>query len=497
MNFSCAHTKTSEVSSIVTHYPQLGGFMEAVPAYEKPSFGVYNFRHQDDIVVLQEEATKLIDKIQRNTASRVRVLNTWTDAKENVGEIQIVNNVQISGALYTIFLPPMWNKKMDAPVVISGNGSGRSNNYRLFKEASSFLPELIAKFSKSGKALIGVYSNVGGRESQGMDTESLESFGKFVDFISDNGGNREKILTWGVSRGGFNALLWASNPLKQNYKVVLAVSESGAFSYGAILTQDKYTYPVHYLNYPGQPRDHRKKLELWTGLSDFKLADEMIANIAAKLKSVDIIISGAGHDGGIPFDEFLNFEKLLTKQAINFESHLVFGDKGHGSFLPTRKKFEQYLSKFFEGEKPVLSGRRVFYELIEKYQEDLGPCRKHIPVTFAVPRYIKASESFTFKVCSPGNLQISVVRKSHSGEQLEHVKWETRQESCRSFSSKESLETDKFKWEIEASSGSTKYRLPNATEFWTQVHDAIDFEPLYKNVNLWRSFGSHLACPIP
>src|SRR5579859_1157208 len=110
---------------ITTNFPFVGGTIASLPFRFFPNigYGDYSNAETDPVAVPASERDAVLAKVQAQLPAGMSVvsLNTWSDAKENANTVQVVNNVPISGATYTIILPPQWNKSAKMPVLLSGN----------------------------------------------------------------------------------------------------------------------------------------------------------------------------------------------------------------------------------------------------------------------------------------------------------------------------------------------------------------------------------------
>ena len=121
-----------EYACAVTHYPEVGD-CEAAPDDElEVAYTVYNNRENDPIAVTPEDVALVAGMVEASTGVEIVILNAWADVEAGSDAVQIVNNIPIEGALYTVVLPIGWAPDGSYPVVLSGNGAGTSNNNRLY-----------------------------------------------------------------------------------------------------------------------------------------------------------------------------------------------------------------------------------------------------------------------------------------------------------------------------------------------------------------------------
>lgn len=312
-----------------------------------PTYGDYSNMETDPAAITAQERDAALAEMQKAVPQGISVvtLNKWDDAKEGVNAIQIVNNVPIKGATYTIFLPAHWSKKNKIPVLLSGNGAGIGNNQRLWKQKGHEGVQLVGKASDKGHSgLILAYSNCGGTESQGVDEHTYKSVGAFFDFIAQNGGDPQQAIMAGGSRGGGTALMWAINPLKFYYNAMAVFADIPPTAYGFLSQRDVQTYPnLGYIyelishdpsaykygnsNGPGKPT--QPFLAALIGSPDPAGADaKSPIGMAEGLKGKILVIGRGTHDAFFPLREFLAFDHHLTELNITHSTVITLG-QGH------------------------------------------------------------------------------------------------------------------------------------------------------------------------
>ncbi|KAB2857437.1 MAG: acetylxylan esterase, partial [Anaerolineae bacterium] len=228
-----------------THYPAFGD-CEAAPNNEVTvAYGVYNNRENDPVAVPAETVTATAEAITASVGVGVRVVNNWAEVQSGSDVLQIVNNVPVEGALYTIFLPVGWTPDGSYPVALSGNGAGTSNNQRFYMGQELDAPLIVARSTQNGSSgVILAMSNAGGTESQGIDEVTYRSVEAFFKWVEANaGGDPERLVTAGASRGGGSALMWAINPLGLDYTVRGVFADVPPTQYGTLTQRSPLTYP--------------------------------------------------------------------------------------------------------------------------------------------------------------------------------------------------------------------------------------------------------------
>ncbi len=331
---------------ITTNFPTTGGTIASPPfrIFPNISYGDYSNEETDPVAVSADERNTLLAIAQKTLPAGMGVisLNNWNDVKEDQNAVQVVNNVPIKGATYTIVLPAHWKRSGKVPVLLSGNGAGIGNNQRLWKSQDVSLITLIGTGSQPGRTgLIGAYSNAGGTESQGIDDHTYASVGAFFDFIGQNGGDVQHAVTAGGSRGGGTALMWAINPKKLPYTVQAIFADIPPTAYGLLSKVSILTYPN--LGYIYVAATHDQTAYLYSspnGPSHPQLATLLGTNdpaqgdanspigMADQLKGKVLVIGRGTHDAFFPLHEFLTFDRRLTTLGITHSTAITLG-QGH------------------------------------------------------------------------------------------------------------------------------------------------------------------------
>lgn len=365
------HAQTGTGGVITTNYPKPGD-TQASPAISPfpPTYGVYSNMETDPVAITAAERDSVLNRLSAQLPAGVSVvsLNRWEDAKPGLPALQIVNNLPIQGTTYTIFLPPGWVKTAGLPIVLSGNGAGTGNNQRLWKNGELTLPGLAAT-----TGIIAAYSNAGGTESQGVDENSLKSVGAFFAFIGQNGGDPQKGITAGGSRGGGTALLWAINPLNLPYFVQAVFADIHPTAYGTLATRSVLTYPNlgyiyvsigHVANaylYSSPFGPLKPNVKAVIGTNDPAEADARSPlGLAEKLRGKTVVIARGTHDAFFPFWEFLRFDRKLTELAIPHTTLITLG-QGHSYTRGLLEHLTDYLRGLFAGNVYTPPPGRFFY----------------------------------------------------------------------------------------------------------------------------------------
>ncbi len=411
---------------VATHYPAFGGVEPAPRDAVTAAYTVYNNRENDYLAVDAATADAVLARIEQETGLDVRMHNTWAEVQEGSSALQIVNNVPIEGALYTLILPHGWTKSARLPVLLSGNGAGTSNNKRLFGDKETIVPWLVAGSAAEGGGLIAALSNAGGTESQGIDEATYRSVGAFFDWIHQNGGDKYNAVTGGASRGGGSALMWAINPLDLDYDVHTVLAEVPPTHYGTLSQISPLTFPsmASIATLVGQSPDAWRYdnpglrpglnpspfMETLIGVGDPDAADAISPiGLAERLKGKQVLLSAGAHDAFFPLSPYLAFARRLQALGVHHAAAvtLASGHELHDFYMQT---VTVYLLALARGVKLTLpSGRFYFIEtdLKQNTQRSLAAFFRERGID-ADPRRLPVIARFPWKagVGNPADIEI-------------------------------------------------------------------------------------------
>jgi hypothetical protein len=363
--------------------------------------------------------------------------NDWAEVEEGLDAVQLVNNVPVEGALYSLFLPPGWTRAADLPVLLSGNGAGHSNNRRLFGDRET-IPAIVSVVGGKlgGTGFIVAVSNGGGTESQGGDEPTLRSVGAFLNWIDANGGDKTNVITAGGSRGGGSALMWAINPLDLDYNVHTVFAVVPPTRYGSLGQASILTYPA--MAGIGRLISHDEAswryddpdsavnqfpspfLEAILGTGDPAEADlRSPISLAERLRGKQVLIAGGAHDAFFPLAHFIEFDRRLTDLDIPHTTVITLA-QGHESARFFEETLYLYLTSLSAGFPARLPNGRFFYidqNPVENDQVSLAsffqgagsrPIRACLPVVAQFPYKTGVGNPVDVSVCGPVGSQIDL-----------------------------------------------------------------------------------------
>jgi hypothetical protein len=423
---------------INTNYPY-PGMGEADTRIKTPSYNNYNAQITDDTVPEKEQVIAFLKHAEKATGMKVIMLNDLADLQgpplqknspsdqtAQNASIQIVNNVIIGEALFTVAFPPGWDPAGRYPMVLSGNGSGSSNNMRLFGEHNSDIG--IAYYAgmsvrEGGSGLIVAVCNCGGRESQGANSGTLQAIGDFIDLMADfYGGDRYQLVTFGSSRGGGTALLWGANPLNLDYSVVAIFADVPPLKYGTMTDVAVSDFPslagimnmvlndpnaYRYDTGPYSPMDPSPVMEVLVGTKDLDEADNRGPwGYFEKLVGKKVVLSQGTHDPYMPMPYFLESDRKLRSLGVH-PLTIITLRQGHIGGAIVEENLINFLKALSMGESYDIPSGRMYMlqtDLVEHSSTGLSKLSViGMPFTATVPWKLGVKEPGTLILCGePG-----------------------------------------------------------------------------------------------
>ncbi len=152
----------------------------------------------------------------------------WSIARNKLeqskGSIQLMHALISEDNLITLFIPPNWkqsDQRGKYPILINGYYDLRSN---LLTEGKVIAKTMGKAWKNSQVPFIGIeWNGGGGVASLTANPKARASFNAIIQKVADNfGGDPQRIMMFGGSRGGITTLSMASNPEKYPYKIVAA-----------------------------------------------------------------------------------------------------------------------------------------------------------------------------------------------------------------------------------------------------------------------------------
>ena len=424
-------------TAVVTHYPAVGGTDPAPKDAVEVSYGVFNNRLNDYYAVDATRAADVMAQIEAEIGTPAVMRNAWDEVEENLASLQIVNNVPVDGALYTLFLPPGWHEAARLPVLLSGNGAGHSNNRRLYGDRE-IIPAIVSVvgLDAGGTGFIVAISNCGGTESQGVDAPTLRSVGAFLDWIDAHGGDKTNVIAAGGSRGGGSALMWAINPLDLDYDIHTVFAVVPPTHYGALATVSILTYPA--MASIGSLISHNPDawryddptapvnlfpspfLEAILGTGDPAAADALSPiGQAERLRGKQIFLAAGAHDAFFPLAHFVAFDQRLDALDIPHTTAITLAN-GHESSAFFETTLFLYLNGLSQGRPvPLPIGRFYFIDQDPRVDDQVSLSsffRAHgitadpgvLPVIAQFPYRAGTGNPVDVSVCGPAEAEVAL-----------------------------------------------------------------------------------------
>lgn len=322
---------------VVTNFPAAGGTMADPRRVATPDYENYSAEVTDEYLVTRGQFDNAANTVAANTGGLgVRFWNSLNSVQENQPFIQIVSNVPIGAALYTIGFPPNWNRNGDYAIFLSPAATTYSNNRRLFAAGEVGVMGYVAS-----RGLIVAFSNVGGIESQGVSDEVLRSVGAALDQLATYGGDKQRVITGGFSRGAGASLIWAANPLNLDYNVVAVFAHALPVSVVEAVTAPYATYPhlgffhdyitnnpalSQYNNDPPPHSFPNRMLQIITGQGTAEAKSALVS--IDRLAGKELVFSAGTHDAVLPFHRAVEFSRALFAAGVQHTANFIYNE-GH------------------------------------------------------------------------------------------------------------------------------------------------------------------------
>jgi hypothetical protein len=240
-------------------------------------------------------------------------------------------------SMWTVIFPSdqLWGNSQHRPIVIMPTGYGMSNNAFLFKEQRTYLAKVVEDY----KCIL-VVANCGGTEAMGTHSNIAGHLETLISYFHDYyGGDRNKMVFWGGSRGGFCSLFWGANPYNKNYTTVgifadMPPIELGTMAYMPVanyinmgnihnIMEGEYTIDsqgtIHDTDsdvwrYTNRYASHCQAMTGTTNKTTANLVGPLgyVSNYAGKIVSYNV----GTNDTVIPFDGFQKLIQAFEAQSI-------------------------------------------------------------------------------------------------------------------------------------------------------------------------------------
>lgn len=416
---------------INTNYPQAGCGLPDPRTLASPGFGVYDAMTTDYYAPSIGQVQQSLSALEQIAKAEIRFYNSPSKVHERSSAVQVVHNIAIGEGLFTMILPAGWSKSSAMPILLSSQPGDWSNNRGLFDQSLPRIAEIAAASKALGTPVLAILSNAGGRQSQGLSPGTLRAVSDALDYAQARyGADKHRVVTYGFSRGGNNALLWATNPLQRDYRVIGVFAEAGPFQMGQILSSPFTTFSplgidlsqlfgnpsaFQYGQTPGPQDVQRYALNLMAGASTASQADGVSAysylgNLAATQPYIALGLPT--HDGKVPFPTGLATDTRLTQLGIPHLTDIQLRG-GHDRSLLVKNALGDFLmqeifckapqpASFCTQLRPLLQGRYFTARPRTRVGSE-PPVNPFVPVSIKDLPFLAIFPK-TMPVASPGEL---------------------------------------------------------------------------------------------
>jgi len=336
----------------------------------QPTSDSFPYMRTDYCAPTPEEIEAYIDTCENWGAQRykVRLINTLTELTVDGTDprVQIVPNfiilddeASLTGgySTSTLYFPPHFKIMPDHryPLLFMGSGWGSALNLRI-RDRETFIADSVkmsqAVLDPRKRGVIGIATNCGGDGSVGATRWYLRDVALLFDLLHrEYGGDRNKVVARGSSRGGSIALLVAENPYEGDpdfppYRV-LGVFPRGfpvragvksqrplslASTYGSFYGTELGPNADRYSFVPPPQSNPAYVLQAPMGTIDVIEANERSADgrWLWKLADTFVALQFGTHDSWMGRQGFLHIDRKLSLLGIPHVSYVILGP-GHNT----------------------------------------------------------------------------------------------------------------------------------------------------------------------
>jgi uncharacterized protein (TIGR03382 family) len=451
---------------VVTNFPAPGGTTADTTRMSPPAYDHYSAATTDEYAPSQTDFNAALQAAESTVGgATVQFLNSSSELNSAANVIQIVSDWAIGSALYTVAFPRGWSPMSSYPIVLSGDPTFASNNYRvfgpLFRDAS--LLSAIA-----GYGAIGVVSNCGGIESQGVSAGVLRSVGAMLDTLAMYGGDKHRVITAGFSRGAMTAFTWAANPLGLDYTVLAAFGHALPVSFVEAVTAPYATYPMlgsisdlitndpSRSSYASVPPPHtfpNTEISILTGTTA-AIDINTPSVLGDRLRGVQLVFSTGTQDPVLPLPTAMAFEQDLTTRGIPHLMVLVYNG-GHELSQKVANEFALALGDVLMG-RPYTAPTGVEVDVQTELAQHLPSTQQqqmpgHQPFSAVVPYKSSKGQPMRIDLCGePGTAyRVCAVRSDGSERALIDVSGAFPAGKCAKLPMATPVESGGYDWRFE------------------------------------------------
>lgn len=443
-----------------TNYPSAGGTLPDLTRLTVPSYEHYSQATTDGYAPTQQEYEGALALAAQQFAQIV-TLNDLADVQEGLAAVQIVSGHVVGPTLFTLAFPPNWRRTDRHPIYLSGAPTGYSNNYRVFPNGEAAIIAYAA-----ARGFIVAYCNAGGVESQGISDNVLRAVGTAMNELGTLGGDKQKIIAAGFSRGAATSVVWAANPLGLDYNVVAIFGHALPVSTIASVVTPYATYPMLgwlsdlITNDParstyGSPTPPHQfpnyELKILTNQDDNTEQRSALAVMDA-LRGKQLLFSMSTHDPFLPLPEGIAFDHELSARNIPHASIVVYGE-GHLLSLSVASEFFHAVDLIGAGQSyTVQPGRYIASQpdlTAHDYTRQRFENRPMLPFTAAVPFRVGVGQPLRVDVCGTPGTQFRLCAVGQGGQAVLDFSGQIPPEECVKIPGAAPAAVGSYDWRVE------------------------------------------------
>lgn len=398
------------------------------------------------------EATRVLSDMCKATATPFQLLRPdaiGTRVATAPGVVQVIHGIVIDGSLATVILPANWTRQGSFPIVANGYYDLNDN---LFHQEGPELMKAIARSTSGGRTgAIGVLWNGGGSlAGRTLNPRALDQFAKVIDLVhKELGGDPQRILTFGVSRGAVTALEVASNPKKHPYRVSFVAaavpptrigehSQLTSATFPGLLEgvswttgfQDAWRTGWTYPSCAGKPQltgssSAEAHLYILTGTKDAAeadahrslISDEYVAGL--KSAGTQVHLQVGSHDFIVPYAHQVEYGLKLIGNGVPVEGE-VYLRSGHYQRNPIGRVWDAlqaYIDPAAKGQEPKVNPGIKYFQVnrANKTLDELAIPDGVFPFTLEGPRFVTRGSRFPLVMVGASDTQWEVTLQGAAG----------------------------------------------------------------------------------
>lgn len=337
------------------------------------------------------------------------------------GYTQVISGIPMFGSMFIVVLPPNWNSNAPAgtyPILADG-----------FYDVNGFyggdfvgISKFISQSALNGEpGAIGLFWNGGG--SSGTHTfgpMARTQFGEIIDYLKNYGGDKDRIVTAGISRGACTALYMASNPAPHDYTVRYVYAAAPMPKLGRLSSLVGTTFPIFYnaadlafglenawmpgWTYPAAAGNQGLTglgvlgawLTIETGSSDPADVDQNYALIAPamiqalKAAGTEVYLALSSNDSYMPHGFNLDYLRTLTQSGIPVQANwYLLGSHGQAWQSSADANITYALAALMNHQQPTVQNGVVSYNKVDRPSHKMvsfAPPGGQTPFSIAAPQ---------------------------------------------------------------------------------------------------------------